>query len=132
MRTTKLILMAMLFACISVTLAHAGAQVKVNQAASVKASVKNTTSKSVIAAVKMTGYDDAGGKVGQLCKQAWLGAGRTTALEYSWSAPAYATGLYWQAKVEVNGTCPKVEVTTVDYHDYHDDDSDGGADSDHH
>ena len=110
MRTTKLIFMAMLFAFVSVTLAHAGAQVQINQAATVKASVQNNSNDSVRAAVKMTGYDDAGVKVGQLCKEAWLGEGRTTAVEYAWNAPAYATGIYWQAKVEVNGDCPNVEI----------------------
>jgi len=134
MRTTRLILLAMLIAFVSVTLAHAGVQVKPNQSALVKASVKNMTNDSVRAAVKMTGYDDAGVKVGQLCKEAWLAEGRTTALEYSWVAPAYATGIYWQAKVEVKGDCPNVDVSTYDYHDYHDSDSDSdsGDDSDHH
>ena len=134
MRTTKLILMAMLFAFVSVTLAHAGAQVQTNQAATVKASVQNNSNDSVRAAVKMTGYDDAGVKVAQLCKEAWLGEGCNTAVEYAWNAPAYATGVYWQAKVEVNGDCPNTEIQTVDYHDYHDSDSDSddGADSDHH
>ena len=132
MRTTKLIIMAMLFAFVSVTLAHAGMQVQINQAAIVKASVQNNSHDSVRAAVKMTGFDDAGVKVGQLCKEAWLGEGRTTAVEYSWNAPAYATGVYWQAKVEVNGDCPNAEIPTYDYHDYYDSDSDDGADSDHH
>lgn len=135
MRTAKMILLAMLIAFVSVTLAHAGAQVQVNQAAAVKVSVKNNSNDSVRAAVKMTGYDDAGVKVGQLCKEAWLGEGRTTAVEYSWNAPAYATGIYWQAKIDVNGDCPNAEVPTYDYHDYHSDsdsDSDDSADSDHH
>lgn len=135
MRTAKLILLAMLFAIVSVTLAHAGTQVKINQAATVKASIKNVTNDSVRAAVKMTGYDDAGVKVGQLCKEAWLGEGRTTAVEYVWNAPAYATGVYWQAKVDVNGDCPNADLPTYDTHNYHDsDDSDDSdsADSDHH
>ncbi len=134
MRKTKLILMAMLIAFVSVTLAHAGTQVKINQAATVKASVQNNSNDSARAAVKMTGYDDAGIKIGQLCKEAWLGEGRTTAVEYAWKAPAYATGVYWQAKVEVNGDCPNVEIPIVDYHDYHDSDSDdgGGGERGHH
>lgn len=134
MRITKLIIMAMLFAFVSVTLAHAGMQVQINQAATVKASVQNNTNDSVRAAVKMTGYDDAGVKVAQLCKEAWLGEGRTTAVEYSWNAPAYATGVYWQAKVEANGDCPNAEIPSYDFHDYHDydSDSDSDADSDHH
>jgi trans-2-enoyl-CoA reductase len=134
MRTAKLILLAMLFAIVSVTLAHAGTQVKVNQAATVKATIKNVTNDSVRAAVKMTGYDDAGVKVGQLCKEAWLGEGRTTAIEYAWNAPAYATGVYWQAKVEVNGDCPNAEVPTTEVPSYRfesDSDSDSDADSDH-
>lgn len=134
MRTAKLMILAMLIAFVSVTLAQAGAQVQVNQAATVKASVKNITNDSVRAAVKMTGYDDAGIKVGQLCKEAWLGEGRTTAIEYAWNAPAYATGIYWQAKVEVNGDCPNVDVPTYDWRDRYDSDSDSddGAEGHHH
>lgn len=129
MRTTKLILLAMIIAFVSVTMAHAGTQVLKNQNAAVKVSVKNVTNNSVRAAVKMTGFDDAGVKVGQLCKEAWLGEGRTTAVEYAWTAPGYATGIYWQAKVDVNGECPYAEVPTYDYHD-HDYDSDSDSDSD--
>jgi hypothetical protein len=132
MRTTQLILLVMLIAFVSVTLAHAGTQVMKNQSTTVKASVQNNSDKSVLAAVKMTGYDNAGVKVAQLCKEAWLGEGRSTAVEYAWNAPAYATGLYWQAKVEVHGDCPNAEIPTVDYHDYHDSDSDDGAERDHH
>ncbi|MCP3176848.1 MAG: hypothetical protein AB7F21_09240 [Desulfuromonadales bacterium] len=134
MKTAKLILLAMLIAFVSIPLAHAGTQVKLNQAATVKASVKNTTSQSVRAAVKMTGFDNAGVKIGQLCKEAWLSEGRTTAVEYTWNAPGYATGVYWQAKVEVNGDCPNSEVPTYDFVDHHhdsDSDSDSDADSDH-
>lgn len=136
MRTAKLILMAVLVAFVTVTLAHAGTQVQINQSAAVKASIKNTTTRSVSAAVKMTGYDDAGTKVGQLCKQVWLGAGKTTAVDYTWRAPSYATGVYWTAKVEKNSTCPAVAVETYhdDYHnsdDYDDDHSDDADDSHH-
>ena len=133
MRITKLIIMAMLFAFVSVTLAHAGMQVQINQAATVKASVQNNTNDSVRAAVKMTGYDDAGVKVAQLCKEAWLGEGRTTAIEYSWNAPAYATGVYWQAKVEANGDCPNAEAPTTEIPSYKfDSDSDSDAYEPHH
>ena len=130
MRTTKLILLAMLFAFVSVTLANAGAQIQINQAATVKASVQNNSNDSVRAAVKMTGYDNVGAKIAQLCKEAWLGEGRNTAIEYTWNAPPYATGVYWQAKVEVNGDCPNVEQPTYDYDDYHNDSDDYDSDSD--
>lgn len=133
MRATKLIILAMIIAFVSVTMAHAGLQVQKNQSATVRAEVKNNSNDSVLAAVKMTGFDDAGVKVGQLCKQVWLGEGKTTAVEYAWTAPGYATGLYWQAKVEVKGECPNVDVGTIDFQDYFDDsdsDSDGGDDSD--
>lgn len=132
MRTTKLILLAMIIAFVSVTLAHAGAQIKLNQATFVKASVQNNSNDSVRAAVKMTGFDDAGVKVAQLCKEAWLGEGRTTAIEYAWNAPAYATGVYWQAKVDVSGDCPYVEAPTSEVPDYKFDSDDSDADSDHH
>ena len=134
MKTAKLILLAMLVAFVSVTLAHAGTQVQVNQAATVKATIKNVNS-STMAAVKVTGYDDAGVKVGQLCKEVYLrGYGNSTDVSYTWNAPAYATGIFWQAKVENNGTCPNVDLPTYDTHDYHDSDSDSddGAYDSHH
>ncbi len=124
---TKKILLAMLIALVTVSLAHAGTPVLKGSISPVKANVKNT-GYSTMAAVKMTAYDDAGGKVGQLCKEVYLrGYGRITAVDYSWQAPNYATGLYWQAKVEKNGTCPNADVPTYDYeeHDSDSDDSDG-------
>ncbi|MDA3902222.1 MAG: hypothetical protein PF441_02100 [Desulfuromusa sp.] len=132
MRTTKLILLAMIIAFVSVTMAHAGMQVQKNQATTVNVDVKNNTDRSVLAAVKMTAFDNAGVKIGQLCKQAWLGEDRTTAVEYVWTAPGYATGVYWQAKVDVRGECPYVEVPNYDFNNYSDSDSDsdGGDDSD--
>lgn len=133
MRTTKLILLAMIIAFVSVTMAHAGMQVLKNQGASVNVDVKNNTDRSVLAAVKMTAFDDAGVKISQLCKQAWLGEDKTTTVEYTWTAPGYATGVYWQAKVDVDGDCPFVEVPDYDFNNYQDDsdsDSDGGDDSD--
>lgn len=139
MRTAKLILTAMLVALVTVTLAHAGTQVQINQSAAIKASIKNTTTRSVIAAVKMTGYDDAGTKIGQLCKQAWLGAGKTTAVDFSWNAPNYPTGVYWTAKVEKNTLCPSTVISNYhdddydhDDHDDHDDDHDEDDDDRHH
>ncbi len=139
MKTVKPILMAILIAFVTVTLAHAGTQVQVNQATYVKAAVKNLTTRSVPAAVKMTAYDDANVKIGQVCKQVYLGAGKTTDVYYSWNAPNYATGVYWQAKVEKFGICPSTEVITYyhdddDHYDYddHDDEHDDDAGDDHH
>lgn len=135
MRTTKLILLAMLIAFVTVTMAHAGTQVMKNQATTVKASVKNNSNNSVRAAVKLSGYDNAGTKIGQLCKETWLGEGRTADLEFAWNAPAYATGVYWSSKVEVGGVCPNVVLPEVEVPQYQydsDSDSDSDADSDHH
>lgn len=134
MRTAKLILLAMLVALVTVSLAHAGTQVQKNQATTVKASVKNMTNKSVRAAVKLSGFDNAGTKVGQLCKETWLGEGRTANLEFAWNAPAYATGVYWSSKVEVGGECPNVELPDIEIpvYDYDSDSDDSDADSDHH
>lgn len=119
MRATKLILLALLFAFATVTLANAGTQVQQNQSTVIKASVKNTTQKSVMAAVKLTGYDDAGSVVGHLCQNVWLGEGRTRQLEFTWQAPGYATGLYWSSKIEVNTYCPS--TTSRDDDDHEDD-----------
>ncbi|SHJ31113.1 hypothetical protein SAMN02745165_02073 [Malonomonas rubra DSM 5091] len=134
MKTIKMIVLAMLLAFVTVTLAQAGTQVAKGQIAPVKVTVKNA-GYSTMAAVKMTAYDNAGSKAGQLCKEVYLrGYGNTTAVEYSWQAPNYATGLFWQAKVEKNGECPNVEVPTVDPVPSHDSDSDSddGAYDYHH
>lgn len=135
MRTAKMILLAMVVALVTVTLAHAGTQVQKNQATTIKASVQNNSNDSVRAAVKLTGYDNAGTKIGQLCQVSWLGEGRTANLEFAWNAPAYATGIYWSSKVEVGGDCPNVELPDVEVPVYRfdsDSDSDSDDDSDHH
>ena len=128
MKTIKMLILAMLIAFVTVTLAQAGTVVAKGQFAPVKISVKNP-GYSMMAAVKMTAYDDAGVKASQLCKEVYLrGYGNTTAVEYSWQAPGYATGLFWQAKVEKDGVCPNADVPTYDYHDYSDSDSDSDDD----
>ncbi len=109
MRTVKPIVMAMLFALITGTLAHAGTQIQKNQSTTVKAAVKNNTLKSVSAAVKLTGYDDTGSVTGRLCKNTYLGSGKSTNVELAWQAPNYATGIYWSPKVEVGKTCPSTD-----------------------
>lgn len=125
MKTIKKIMLALLIAAVSVTVAHAGTQVLKNEQTTVTASVKNI-SYGTMAAVKMTGYDDAGGKVGQLCKEVYLrGYGRTTDVDFNWQAPGYATGIYWQAKVEKRGECPNSDPVYDDHEhddDEHDDD----------
>lgn len=134
MRTVKLLVLAMLFAFTTGTLAHAGTQILKNQSTTIKAAVKNNTTRSVLAAVKLTGYDDAGVAIGKLCKSVYLGAGRTTTVEYPWQAPNYGTGVYWASKVEVNTACPST-TTVVSYHDdddHDDDDHDDDDDDDHH
>lgn len=133
MKTIKMLILAVLIAFVTVTLAQAGTVVAKGQFAPVKVSVKNP-GYSTMAAVKMTAYDDAGAKAGQLCKEVYLrGYGNTTSVEYSWQAPSYATGLFWQAKVETRGTCPNADVPTYDYTDYHSDsDSDDDAYETHH
>lgn len=129
MRTVKLLVLTLLFAFATGTLAHAGTQIMKSQSTTIKAAVKNNTSRSVYAAVKLTGYDDAGIAVGKLCKGVYLSAGRTTTVEYPWKAPNYATGIYWSSKVEANKTCPSTIVTTSD--DDHDDHDDDDHDDDH-
>lgn len=138
MRTVKLLVMAMLLAFTTGTLAHAGSQILKNQSTTIKAAVTNNTTKSVLAAVKLTGYDDTGVAIGKLCKSIYLGAGRTTTVEYPWQAPNYGTGVYWSSKVEVNSTCPST-TTVVNYHDddnddddHDEDDDDDDHDDDHH
>lgn len=127
MRTVKMIVLSILFACVSATLAQAGSQVKINSSTIIKAAVKNTTTRSTSAAIKLTGYNNAGVVIGSLCKSTWLSAGKTTYVEFPWTAPNYATGIYWSSKVEVSKSCP----TTVVINDDHDDDDHDDHDDDH-
>ena len=136
MKTVNIFVMALLFAFTTATLGHAGTSIQKSQSTTVKAAVKNMTSKSVLAAVKLTGYDDAGTAIGKLCKSVYLGAGRTTNVDYYWKSPNYGTGVYWSSKVEVGKACPSTVVTTTyhddddddDEHDEHDDEHDGDGD----
>jgi len=123
--------MVMIFAFACATMAHAGLQVQQSQSVNFTASVENNTDNSVPAAVKLTGFDDRGTVIGHLCQQAWLSEGRTTDVDFSWQAPAYATGVYWTSKVEVNGDCPNSNNSTYD-DDHHDDDDDHHDDDDDH
>lgn len=122
MKLSKVILLAMVFAFALVTMAQAGTQVQLNQAALVKADIQNTTNNSVRAAVKLIGYDDVGTIIGHLCQETYLGANGVSSLSFNWQAPAYATGVYWSSKVEVGGTCA-TQVTSYDT----DSDSDGDS-----
>uniref|UniRef100_C6E755 Uncharacterized protein n=1 Tax=Geobacter sp. (strain M21) TaxID=443144 RepID=C6E755_GEOSM len=112
-----MIILAILFACVTATLAEAGTQVLINQSTTVKAAVQNTTTRSRIGSIVMTGYDDAGTVIGHLCKNAYLPAGRTTTVEIPWQAPNYPTGVYWSSKVAVNTFCPSTWDGDDDEHD---------------
>ncbi len=101
-----MIILAVLFACVTANMAEAGTQVQINKYTTVKAAVKNTTTRSRTASVVLSGYDDAGTKIGNLCKNVYLPAGRTTNVEIPWRTPSYATGMYWSSKVAVNVSCP--------------------------
>lgn len=124
MKLSKIVLLAMIFAFVTVGMAQAGTQVQLNQNAEVKAAVKNTTGNTVRAAVKLTGYDDVGTAIGHLCQETYLAAGQTTDLAFTWQAPSYATGIYWSPKVEVGGSCANQDSTTS-YDSDSDSDSDG-------
>lgn len=133
MKTVTLFVMALLFAFTTATVGHAGTSIQKSQSTTVKAAVKNMTSKSVLAAVKLTGYDDSGTAIGKLCKSVYLGAGRTTNVDYYWKSPNYGTGIYWSSKVEVGKACPSTVVTTTTYDDDdHDNDHDDHDDHDEH
>lgn len=128
MKTAKAILMAILIAGMSATLAQAGSMVKINSTTTLKAAVMNNTRSSASAAVKLTGYNNAGVIIGNLCKSAYLKAGRTTTLDFSWKAPNYATGIYWSSKVEVGKSCPSTVVVYQDHDDHEYEDDDRGDD----
>jgi hypothetical protein len=132
MKTVTLFVMALLFAFTTATVGHAGTSIQKSQSTTVKAAVKNMTSKSVLAAVKLTGYDDSGTAIGKLCKSVYLGAGRTTTIDYYWKSPNYGTGVYWSSKVEVGKACPSTVVATTTYDDHDDDDDDEHEHDDDH
>jgi len=125
MKLSKVLLLAMVFAFAMGTMAHAGSQIQLNQAAQVQAAIQNTTNNSVSAAVKLTGYDDVGAIIGHLCQETYLGANRTSTLSFNWQAPSYATGVYWSSKVEVGGSCASQSTS-------YDTDSDSDSDGDSH
>lgn len=126
MKLSKVLLFALVFALAMGTMAHAGSQVQLNQAALVKAAIQNTTNTNVSAAVKLTGYDDVGTIIGHLCQETYLGANSTQSLSFNWQAPSYATGIYWSPKVVVGGSC---ETQDVSYDRDSDSDSDSDGDS---
>jgi trans-2-enoyl-CoA reductase len=126
MKRSKIVLLALLLTFVLVGMAQAGTQVQINQQAMVKAEIQNVTHNTVRAAVKLFGYDDAGTVIGHLCQETYLGADRTTTLEFNWQAPAYATGVYWSPKVEVGGSCVNQDITYD-----HDSDSDSDDYSDY-
>jgi len=134
MKMSRIITMAVVIAFATVSLAAAGTQVYKNQSATVSAKIENNGSRSVPAAVKLTGYDDAGNVIGHLCQEAWLSSYRSTNLDFTWQAPSYATGVYWSSKVEKYGSCGTT-TSDDDEHDEHDDyehDDDDYAETDHH
>ena len=118
MKMTRILMLAMLVAFVTVSLASAGTQVLKNQSTTVSAKIENKTGRSVPAAVKLTGYDDTGNIIGHLCREAYLSAYRPTTLEFAWQAPGYATGVYWSSKVEKYGDCPSTDSYEHD-DDYH-------------
>ena len=110
-------------------IALAGSSVKMNQQAAVSTLIKNNHWYDVRAAVRMTGFDDAGNVVGHLCKEVTLKDKEVTRVSYLWQAPGYETGLYWSPKVDVGGQCASNESSGDEYYHDHDDDH---HDDDHH
>ena len=131
MKLSKIVLLALIIAFAATGLAVAGSSVKMNQQAAVSALIENSHWDDIRAAVRMTGYDDAGNVVGHLCKEVRLESRRVTQVSYLWQAPNYETGLYWSAKVDVGGYCTNQESGGDDYwHDH--DEYDDHHDDDHH
>ncbi|PLY07729.1 MAG: hypothetical protein C0624_03495 [Desulfuromonas sp.] len=137
MKIKRIVILAMLIAFASVAVASAGTQVYKNEVATVAAKIENNSGRSVPAAVKMSAYDDAGNLIGHLCREAYLSSYRDNNIEFSWQAPAYATGVYWSTQVEKYGSCGTTDET--DYHEHTDDyeehddehDDDDYAEEDH-
>ncbi|MFZ5760825.1 MAG: hypothetical protein ACOY32_14510 [Thermodesulfobacteriota bacterium] len=122
MKLAKMIVLAMLIAFFTSGMAFAAGTVKMNATTTVTASVKNNTSRSVYAAVKMMAFDAVGTAVGHLCREVYLRSNTTTPVSFSWQAPNYETGLYWTAKVDTSADCGT--------HDSDDRDSDSDSDGD--
>ncbi len=118
----------MVVALASTSMGMAAGSVQVNESVYVSANVKNTTSKALRAAVKLTAYDDAGTVVGKVCSEQYLNANSTKTVTYRWQAPNYKTGLYWSSKVIVNGAC--INQVVGDDSDDSDDDEDHEDDND--
>ncbi|MBI5557157.1 MAG: hypothetical protein HY885_05920 [Deltaproteobacteria bacterium] len=106
MKLAKIITLAILFAFISGGMALAAGTIKRGASTTVSAAVKNTTKTSIKAAVTLMAYDEAGTKVGNLCKNnVNLPKGASTVVKYTWKAPSYKTGLYWTSKVNTQNYC---------------------------
>jgi len=132
MKMKRIVILAMLIAFASVAVASAGTQVNKNEVATLSAKIENNSGRSVPAAVKLSAYDDAGNLIGHLCREAYLSSYRPTSIEFTWQAPAYATGVYWSSQVEKYGSCGTTDET--DYHEHTDDyydDSEHESDDEH-
>jgi flagellar basal body-associated protein FliL len=106
MKLTMIMILAALFAFTTAGMASAAGTIKKNTSTTVRASVKNTTTTSTKAAVMLKGYDQAGTRVANLCKKdVYLPKGASTVVSYTWRAPNYATGLYWNSKVNTKNYC---------------------------
>lgn len=133
MKLAKIIILAILLAFTTTGMALAAGSVKMNSTTTVSASVKNTSDRSVYAAVKMMAFDKVGTAVGHLCKEVYLPGNATTPVSFAWLSPNYETGLYWTAKVDTTASCGTHDHNDADS----DDDSDGeslhfDSDSDDH
>jgi hypothetical protein len=106
MKLAKIIPFALLLAFTTTGMALAAGTIKMGTSTTVSASVKNTTRTTSKAAVTLMGYDQAGTRVAKLCKKdVSLLKSSSTVVKYTWVAPKYQTGLYWDSKVNLKNYC---------------------------
>jgi len=129
MKLAKIIPLALLLVFTATGMALAAGTIKANTSTTVSASVQNKTSTSSKAAVTLRAYNQAGTKIASLCKKdVYLPKQSTTKVTYTWIAPKYATGVYWNSKVNLKNYCDTTYTVTNDDDDHDDDDDDEGDD----
>jgi hypothetical protein len=124
MKLAKIIPLALLLVFTATGMALAAGTIKMGTSTTVSASVQNKTSTTSKAAVTLRAYNQAGTQIASLCKKdVYLPKNSTTKVTYTWTAPKYATGVYWNSKVNLKNYCDTYTYhADDDDHDDHDDD----------
>lgn len=132
MKLAKIIPFVLLLVFTTTGMAVAAGTIKMGTSTTVSASVQNKTSTTSKAAVTLRAYNQAGTQIASLCKKdVYLPKNSTTVVKYTWTAPKYATGLYWNSKVNLKNYCDNFNYDDHDdEHDDYDDHDDYEGDDD--